>query len=113
LYSTGTGVSSCLASALLICILTGHWTYWRQCHGFLSLIPRYPQYHRLWYRHESLLYIWIKGIPNGFPCRIAWSMHVGKRKNTQAAGECIFTLSESRATSQVHGSRYPAWKTIW
>jgi hypothetical protein len=34
-----------------------------------------------------------------------------KRKNTRAAGE--FTLSESRATSQVHGSRYPAWKTIW
>jgi hypothetical protein len=31
----------------------------------------------------------------------------------------IFTLSESRATSQVQsratsqGSRYPAWKTIW
>jgi hypothetical protein len=41
------------------------------------------------------------------PCtrdvRIAWSMHegcretFGKRKNTRAAGECIFTLSESRA----------------
>ena len=37
----------------------------------------------------------------------------GKRKNTRAAGECIFTFSESRATSQVHGSRYLAWKTIW
>jgi hypothetical protein len=37
----------------------------------------------------------------------------GKRKNTRAAGECIFMLSESRATSQVHESRYPAWKTIW
>jgi hypothetical protein len=37
----------------------------------------------------------------------------GKRNNPRAAGECIFTLSESRATSQVHGSRYPAWKTIW
>jgi hypothetical protein len=38
----------------------------------------------------------------------------GKRKNTWAADECIFTLSESRATSmQVHGSRYPAWKTVW
>jgi hypothetical protein len=38
----------------------------------------------------------------------------GKRKNTRAAaGECIFTLFESRATSQVYGSRYPAWKTIW
>jgi hypothetical protein len=37
----------------------------------------------------------------------------GKRKNTRAAGECIFTLSESRAASQVHGSRYSAWKTIW
>ena len=36
----------------------------------------------------------------------------GKLKNTRAAGECIFTLSESRATSQVHGSRYPARKTI-
>jgi hypothetical protein len=24
-----------------------------------------------------------------------------------------FPLPESRATSQVHGSRYPAWKTIW
>jgi hypothetical protein len=35
-----------------------------------------------------------------------------KRKNTRAAGRCIFTLSESRATSQVHGSCYPAWKTI-
>ena len=53
-----------------------------------------------------------KGIPNGFSCNIAWSMHegwretFGKRKNTRAAGECIFTLSESQATSQVHGSRY-------
>jgi hypothetical protein len=37
----------------------------------------------------------------------------GKRKNTRAAGECIFTLSVSQATSQVRGSRYPAWKTIW
>jgi hypothetical protein len=60
-----------------------------------------------------------KGILNGFPCRIAWSMHegcretFGKRKNTRAACECIFTLSESQATSQVYGSRYPAWKTIW
>jgi hypothetical protein len=58
-----------------------------------------------------------KAIPNGFPpCRIAWSMHEGcretfrKRKNTRVK---ILTLSESRATSQVHGSRYPAWKTIW
>jgi hypothetical protein len=25
----------------------------------------------------------------------------------------LLTLSESRATSQVHGSRDPAWKTIW
>ena len=33
--------------------------------------------------------------------------------NTRAVGECILKLSESRATSQVHGSRYPAWKTIW
>ena len=32
----------------------------------------------------------------------------GKRKNARATGVCIFTLSESRATSQVHGSRYPA-----
>jgi hypothetical protein len=24
-----------------------------------------------------------------------------------------FYASDSRATSQVHGSRYPAWKTIW
>ena len=38
------------------------------------------------------------------PCRETF----GKRKNTRAAGECIFPLSESRATSQVHGSRYPA-----
>ena len=35
-----------------------------------------------------------KGIPNGFPCRITWSVHegcretFGKRKNTRAAGEC-------------------------
>jgi hypothetical protein len=35
-----------------------------------------------------------------------------KRKNTRAVGECIFTLFESRATSQVYRSRYPAWKTI-
>jgi hypothetical protein len=28
----------------------------------------------------------------------------GKLKNTRAADECIFTLSESRATSQVHGA---------
>ena len=53
-------------------------------------------------------------IPNGFPCRIAPSMHArccetfGKRK-----GECFFTLSESLATSRVHGWRYPARKTIW
>ena len=59
-----------------------------------------------------------KGLLNGFPCRIARSMHAGccesfgKRKNTRAAGEYIFMLSESRATSQVHGSRYPARKTI-
>jgi hypothetical protein len=38
-----------------------------------------------------------------FPCRIAWSMHLGccstfgKRKNTLAYGSCIFTLSESLA----------------
>ena len=48
----------------------------------------------------------IKGLLNGFPCRIAWSMHAGccesfgKRKNTRAAGECIFTLTESRAHGQ-------------
>jgi hypothetical protein len=41
-------------------------------------------------------------------------MHVGccetfgKREKTRAVGECIFTLSESRATSQVHGLCYPA-----
>ena len=29
-----------------------------------------------------------------------------------ACGSCIFTLSENRATCQVHGSRYPARKTI-
>ena len=33
-------------------------------------------------------------------------------KGLRAAGECIFTLSESRATSQVHGLCYPAQKTI-
>jgi hypothetical protein len=37
----------------------------------------------------------------------------GKRKNTRAAGKFFFELSESRATSQVNGSRYTAWKTIW
>jgi hypothetical protein len=69
-------------------------------------------------KRVASLYV-IKGIPSGFPCRIARSMRegcretFGKRKNTRAAGECIFPLSESRATSQVHGSRYPAWKTIW
>ena len=30
------------------------------------------------------------------------------RENTRTVGECIFALSESRATSQVHGSRNPA-----
>ena len=53
-----------------------------------------------------------------FSCRIAWSMHLGcfstfgKRKNTLACGSSIFTLSESLATSLVHGSRNPARKTI-
>jgi hypothetical protein len=46
------------------------------------------------------------------PCTRECRETFGKRKNTRAAGECIFTLSESRATSQVHGSRYTAWKTI-
>jgi hypothetical protein len=32
----------------------------------------------------------------------------GKRKNTLACGSSIFTLSESLATSLVHGSRNPA-----
>ena len=50
-----------------------------------------------------------KGLPNSFPCRIASSMHVGcceifgKRKKTRVESECFFTLSESRATSQVRG----------
>ena len=66
----------------------------------------------------SLFSRFIKGLLNGFPCRIAWSMHAGcydifgKLKNTRAAGECIFTLSENRVTFQVHGSHYPARKTI-
>jgi hypothetical protein len=60
----------------------------------------------------------IKQLPNGLPSRIAWSMHLGccstfgKRKNTLACGSSIFTLSESLATSLVHGSRNPARKTI-
>jgi hypothetical protein len=60
----------------------------------------------------------IKQLPNGFPSRIAWSMHLGccstfgKRKNTLAYGSSIFTLSESFATSLVHASRNPARKTI-
>jgi hypothetical protein len=43
-------------------------------------------------------------------------MHLGccstfvKRKNTLACGSSIFTLSESLATSLVHGSRNPARK---
>jgi hypothetical protein len=46
----------------------------------------------------------IKQLPNGFPSRIARSMHLGccstlgKRKNTLACGSSIFTLSESIAT---------------
>jgi hypothetical protein len=36
----------------------------------------------------------------------------GKRKNTLACGSSIFTLSESLATSLVHGPRNPARKTI-
>ena len=36
----------------------------------------------------------------------------GKRKNTLTCGSSIFTLSESLATSLVHGSRNPARKTI-
>jgi hypothetical protein len=61
----------------------------------------------------------IKQLPNGFPSRIAWStIHLGccstfgKRKNTLACVSSIFTLSESLATSLVHGSRNPARKTI-
>jgi hypothetical protein len=64
----------------------------------------------------------IKQLPNGFPSRKAWSMHLGccsffgkrknTRKNTLACGSSIFTLSESLATSLVHGSRIPARKTI-
>ena len=60
----------------------------------------------------------IKQLPNGFPSRIAWSMHLGccstfgKRKNTHACGSSIFTLSESLATSLMHGSRNPARKTF-
>jgi hypothetical protein len=60
----------------------------------------------------------MKQLPNGFPSRIAWSMHLeccstfGKRKSTLACGSSIFTLSESLATSLVHGSRNPARKTI-
>jgi hypothetical protein len=60
----------------------------------------------------------IKQLPNGFPSRIAWFMQLGccstfgKRKNTLACGSSIFTLSESLATSLVHGSRNPARKTI-
>jgi hypothetical protein len=60
----------------------------------------------------------IKQLPNGFPSRIAWSMHLGccstfgKRKNTLACGSSIFTLSENLATSLVHGSRNPARKII-
>jgi hypothetical protein len=63
-------------------------------------------------------FCFIKGIPNGFPCMITWSMHLGccstfgKRKNTFAFGSSIFTLSESLATSLVHGSRNHARKTI-
>jgi hypothetical protein len=60
----------------------------------------------------------IKQLPNGFPSRIAWSMHLGrcstfgKHKNTLACVSSIFTLSESLATSLVHGSRNLAWKTF-
>jgi hypothetical protein len=36
----------------------------------------------------------------------------GNRKNTLVCGSSIFTLSESLATSLVHGSRNPARKTI-
>jgi hypothetical protein len=38
----------------------------------------------------------IKQLPNGFPSKIAWS-------NALACGSSIFTLSESLATSLVHG----------
>ena len=49
------------------------------------------------------------GKPDSLPCRIASSMHLGcceiieKREKTRTKGECFFTLSESRATSEVHG----------
>ena len=55
----------------------------------------------------------IKGLLNGFSCRIVWSLHAGccetfgKRGKTRAVfntGECFFTLSESQVTSQVQGS---------
>jgi hypothetical protein len=60
----------------------------------------------------------IKQLPNGFPCRIAWSMHLGffstcgKRKKLSPGGSSFFTLSESLETSHVQGSRNPATKTI-
>jgi hypothetical protein len=37
------------------------------------------------------------------PCTEGCRETFGKRKNTRAAGECIFTLSESRAKF-LHGS---------
>jgi hypothetical protein len=49
------------------------------------------------------LYV-IKGIRNGFPCRIAWSMHdgcretFGKRENTRAASECVLNSGEASPT---------------
>ena len=68
---------------------------------------------------NQLVKAYIKGIPNVFraglrdPCTRDVARLSESVKNTRAAGECIFTFSESRATSQVHGSRYLAWKTIW
>ncbi len=55
----------------------------------------------------------IKGIPNGFPCRIASSMHAGccetfgKRKQSRAARECFFYAF--RKSSNIPN----AWMTLF
>ena len=68
----------------------------------------YPCFFQLdiWYpkRHifQTQASCYFKGIPNGFPCRIASFTHTACCENF----ENFSTLSESRATSQVHGWRY-------
>jgi hypothetical protein len=54
------------------------------------------------------LLLFYKTITKWFSTHLGCCSTFGMRKNTLACGSSIFTLSESLATSLVHGSRNPA-----